>query len=264
MTVDHSFVVPAYGLSPHLPRCLDSLRMQTLAGSEIVVSTSTPSAGLEKIASDYGVAYRVHGPNGGIGRDWNSALGCATRRWVTIAHQDDIYLPDFVLETMRLVNAMPDASLIMTSYAEILADTDVLRDRTPMLRIKSLLLELGFLGRSSIRRPGDKLRLLRFGCPISCPSVTLGPSLNTFRFREDLKVDLDWEAWVRAARLDGAFCYVRRKLMHHRIHEESETSAGVRGGVRAREDQAIFASLWPRPIAAMLARAYALSYNAGN
>ncbi len=264
MTVDHSFVVPAYGLSPHLPQCLDSLQLQTRPGSEIVVSTSTPSPALEKIASDYGVAYHVHGPNGGIGKDWNAALGFATRGWVTIAHQDDVYLPDFVLDTMRLAGEVRDASLIITSYAEILSDTAVLRDRTSMLRIKALLLELGFLGRTAIRRRGDKLRLLRFGCPISCPSVTLGPQLSGLAFREDLKVDLDWEAWVRAAKHEGAFCYVRRTLMHHRIHDQSQTSAGVREGVRAREDRAMFATLWPRPIAAMLARAYALSYSAGN
>lgn len=263
MSVDHSFVVPAYGLSPHLHQCLESLRAQTLGGSEVLMATSTPSAALEKIASDYGVTYRVHGPNRGIGRDWNAALGYATRGWVTIAHQDDIYLPSFLMETMRLVDAVPDASLVMTDYAELLADTGALRDYTSMLRIKSLLLELGFFGRRAIGRPGDKLRLLKFGCPVPCPSITLGPALKELRFREDLKVDLDWEAWIRAARLDGSFCYVRRKLLHHRIHSESETSAGVRGGDRAREDHAMFAALWPRPIAAVLARAYALSYEAG-
>lgn len=258
---DHSFVVPAYGRSPHLADCLASLKAQTLSGSEIVVSTSTPSEELEALAARFGARYFAHAPNAGIGRDWNMARAQARRRWVTVAHQDDLYLPGFVAETMRAVEAAPDASLVLTEYVELLGESE--RPRTPMLRIKRLLLELGFLGRRCVRREADKLRLLRFGCPIACPSVTLGPGAADLAFREDLKVDLDWEAWIRLARRPGAFCFVRSRLMAHRIHEASETSAGVRGGVRAREDAAMFASLWPAPIAALLARAYAHSYEAG-
>lgn len=259
--MDHSFVIPAYGCSPHLADCLESLRKQTLGGSEIVLSTSTPSAALDEVAGHFNVPVRVHGPSAGIGRDWNAALDCATRGWVTIAHQDDIYLPDFVARTMSVAERAPGAALVLTGYAELL-DGKV-RDRTTMLLIKKALLELGFLGRSSVSGIGSKLRLLRFGCPIACPSATLGPSLSGLRFREDLKVDLDWEAWIRAARLQGAFCYVRDRLMLHRIHGASETSAGVRDGVRAREDLEMFRSLWPAPVAKLLARAYATSYEDG-
>lgn len=259
--MDHSFVIPAYGCSPHLANCIESLQSQTAGGSEIILSTSTPSDALNRVAERFGVPVRTHGPNGGIGRDWNAARACATRSWVTIAHQDDVYLPDFVARTMEAVSRSPDASLVLTGYAELL-DTTV-RERTLMLRIKSLLLEFGYFGRSSVSRTGAKLRLLRFGCPIACPSVTLGPSLSGLQFREDLRVDLDWEAWIRAARAPGAFCYVRERLMLHRIHEASETTAGVRDGVRAREDVEMFGSLWPAPLAALIARAYAFSYEEG-
>lgn len=260
MTTRHSFVVPAFGVSPHLEQCLDSLRSQTRSGSEVVVSTSTPSEALERMAAREGVRYHVHRRGGGIGRDWNAALDSASGDWVTIAHQDDVYLEDFVSATLDLVERHQDASLVMTGYAELLGDSDRVRDRTTMLRIKSLLLELGFLGRDRVRNTRGKLRLLRFGCPVPCPSVTLGPALRSLRFREDLKVDLDWEAWIGAAAVPGAFCYDRRTLMYHRIHPGSETSAGVREGVRAREDREMFNALWPRPVAALLAWLYAFSY----
>ena len=261
--IDHSFVVPAYGVSPHLEECLDSLRKQTAPGSEIIVSTSTPSEALEAIAHRHGVGYREHGPNAGIGRDWNQALSVASRDWVTIAHQDDIYLPGFVARTMEAAAGNPGAALVFTDYAELMDGSGEVRASTAMLQIKRVLLELGFLGRNSVSRKGAKLRLLRFGCPIPCPSVTLGPALHDLRFREDLKVDLDWDAWIRAAGRPGSFCFVRDRLMHHRIHAHSETSAGVRDGVRAREDAEMFARLWPAPMAALLARFYASSYEVG-
>lgn len=259
--MDHGFVIPAYGCSPHLSECLESLTTQTRSGSEIVISTSTPDDALFQIAERFQVPVRVHGPNAGIGRDWNAALDCSTRRWTTIAHQDDVYLPDFVARTLEAADATPDSSVVMTGYSELHEGS--VRPPTPMLRIKRLLLELGFMGRASVSRSGAKLRLLRFGCPIACPSVTLGPSASALRFREDLKVDLDWEAWIRAARIPGAFCYVRENLMLHRIHGASETTAGVRDGIRAREDAEMFRSLWPAPVAGVLARAYAMSYEEG-
>ncbi|WP_454259129.1 hypothetical protein [Pseudoxanthomonas mexicana] len=51
--------------------------------------------------------------------------------------------------------------------------------------------------------------------------------------------------------------------MLHRIHAGSETSDGVRAGVRAREDLAMFQRVWPAPIARVLAHLYAVSYEVG-
>lgn len=255
----HSFVVPAYGRSPHLRACLDSLRAQSLP-SRLHLATSTPHEGLAELAREYGATLTVHAPNAGIGRDWNQALAQADTPWITVAHQDDIYLPEFTRRTLDAAAARPDAALLFTDYAELLGDSEAVRDATAMLRIKRVLLELAFLGRGAIARPGAKLRALRFGCPIPCPSVTLARGAAAPRFREDLRVNLDWDAWVRRAREPGAFVYIREQLMLHRIHPGSETSAGVRDGVRAAEDQMMFDSLWPRPIARLLARVYRLSY----
>ena len=255
---EHGFVVPAYGHSPHLVRCLDSLRAQS-APSSVVISTSTPFPELQAIASSYDARLVVHGPNAGIGRDWNQALASANTPWVTLAHQDDVYLPEFTARTMALARATPDALLVLTDYAELLDDGSERRNSV-MLGIKRLLLELGFLGASSVRTRAAKQRLLRFGCPIPCPSVTLRADRTALRFREDLKVNLDWEAWLRLAAAEGAFAYSRDVSMLHRIHGGSETSAGIRGGVRAQEDLMMFETLWPAPVARLLARAYAYSY----
>ncbi|MEJ7746735.1 MAG: glycosyltransferase family A protein [Luteimonas sp.] len=257
----HTFVVPAYGHSAHLRECLASLRAQTRP-SPIVIATSTPFEGLAALADEHGARLAIHTPNVGIGRDWNFALAQATTPWVTIAHQDDIYLPHFTEKTMGLVVEHPDSVLVMTDYGEWHAGRQ--RLTTPMLMVKRLLLEFGFLGRSSLSRTGAKLRLLRFGCPIACPSVTLRASATTLRFREDLKVNLDWDAWMRLAVQDGAFAYVRDVSMLHRIHTGSETSDAIRQGVRADEDLMMFRSLWPEPVARLLARAYSLSYETGS
>lgn len=260
-TTQHTFVVPAYGRSPHLASCLASLQAQTRP-SPIVVATPTPYDGLADLVAGFGAELVVNrGGGGGIGRDWNFAIDQARSPWVTVAHQDDIYLPAFAETTMALAAGIPDCSLVLTGYEELLGDSS--RADTPMLWIKKMLLELGFLGRRSVSSTGAKKRALRFGCPIPCPSVTLRVDAAGLRFREDLKVNLDWEAWLQMAAAPGAFAYSRQRLLKHRIHADSETSAGIRGGVRAKEDLMMFESLWPRPVARLLARGYAFSYAAG-
>ncbi len=256
---EHSFVIPAYGVSPYLRDCLNSLRAQTRP-SPILISTSTPHDGLAALAEAYGVRLHVHGPNAGIGHDWNRALSLTGSRWVTLAHQDDVYLPHFTEKTLQSASRQPETLLVLTGYGELIDGRQ--RTGTTMLRVKRCLLELGFLSRNAVSRAGAKRRLLRFGCPIPCPSITLR-NVPGFRFREDLKVNLDWEAWLRLAVQPGAFAYVRETMMLHRIHPASETSDGIRAGVRAREDLMMFQSQWPKPIARLLARAYAMSYHAG-
>jgi glycosyltransferase involved in cell wall biosynthesis len=257
----HTFVVPAYGHSPHLRDCLASLRSQTVP-SRIVIATSTPFDGLEALAGEFGAGLASHAPNAGIGRDWNFALEQAQTPWVTLAHQDDLYLPEFTQRTMAITSSRPDIVLVLTDYGEWFDGR--LRNTTPMLMIKRLLLELGFLGRSSISQKSAKLRLLRFGCPIPCPSVTLKMPDAALRFRENLKVNLDWEAWMRLASDGGSFAYVRQVSMLHRIHAGSETSGAIRQGVRAAEDLMLFKTLWPDAIARLLARAYSRSYETGS
>lgn len=253
----HSFVVPAYGESPHLDACLDSLVRQTYA-SDVVVTTSTPNHTIAAAARRHGARIVVNQKGGGIGADWNFALSCASTPWVTIAHQDDVYLPDFTARTMSAVQGRPDVALVLTGYAELVGDRT--RTATLLLRIKKVLLELGFLGGNYASSRLMKTNVLRFGCAIPCPSVTLRAGDHAFAFREDMRIDLDWDAWLRLARLPGSFALVRDVCMLHRVHPDSETSVGIADGARLREDLEVLGQMWPAPIARLIASTYGLAY----
>lgn len=256
-TADHCFVIPAYGDSPHLEACLQSLAAQQHP-SRVVIATPTPSAHIAGLAEKYGAELRVNPAGGGIGIDWNFALDHAVAPWVTIAHQDDLYLPGFVARTMQAVAANPDATLAFTGYEEQVGDA--VRGDTTLLRIKRALLEGGFMGGSRAASRFAKTNVLRFGCAIACPSVSLNLARTGLRFREDLRIDLDWAAWLELARAPGAFLYIRETLMLHRVHPDSETTAGIAGGVRAAEDRMMLRKMWPAPIANLIAGTYGIAY----
>lgn len=254
---DHCFIVPAYGESPHLESCLHSLVSQTRP-SAVFIATSTPNTYIGGLARQYGVEVFENPVCGGIGSDWNFALDSAPTRLVTLAHQDDIYLPRFAESTLTAFARHPDASLAFTDYREVEGKDE--RPLSYMLRIKHVLLESAFLGSGYASARFFKTNALRFGCAIPCPAVTIDSSTG-LRFDTQLTVDLDWDAWLGLAQRPGTFVYVREPLMLHRVHTASETTAAIETGHRQYEDQMMFRRLWPRPVANALAAAYRASYH---
>jgi hypothetical protein len=233
-----------------------------VSASEIVISTSTPYPGLAALAQRYGARLFVHGQNRGIAHDWNAALAQSTTDWVTIAHQDDLYYPDFIAWTMAAAASAEDALLVFTGYEELVGDRR--RRHSTLLTIKRALLELGFLGRGQVSTRRARIRCLRFGCPIPCPSVTLHRARAAVQFNERFQVNLDWAAWLALCETEGSFVWVRSVLMGHRIHASSETSNAIQAGRRAKEDALILGRLWPGWIGRLLARSYRLAYASNN
>jgi glycosyltransferase involved in cell wall biosynthesis len=88
---DHSFAIPAYKDSIYLEECIKSILNQTIK-SEIIICTSTPTKQSKLLADKYGIPYFINDSGlKGIANDWNFVLTKANTRFVTIAHQDDIY-----------------------------------------------------------------------------------------------------------------------------------------------------------------------------
>ena len=254
----HSFVVPAYGVSPHLPACLASLREQTVP-SRIVVTTSTPSTALERTVAASGVDLVVNPVAQGAAADWTFALQQGTTPWVTLAHQDDRYRPAYTKGCLAAAQAAPDSLIVFTDYDEETAGG--VRPFAVNLLIKRLMLRPFFLRAASIRSPRARRQLLALGCPIPCPTVMFNRErLAAFRFEPAFTVNMDWDAWLRLAAMPGAFTRVPERLVVHRIHDDSETTTALSERRRQDEDRRIFERLWPRPVAALLARLYARSY----
>ena len=255
----HSYVIPTYGRSPHLEACLASLAGQR-SQCRILVCTSTPFDGIDAVAAAYGARVVRHGPNRGIGHDWNAAFDAVDTDLVTIAHQDDVYAPEHHQKLVSAFSRRPDCLMGFASCGELV--DGVVRDRNRTTLVKSLLREFAFLGRSSISSRFAKMRLLSFGNAVPCPAVTISKAnAPDFSFRTDMRTNMDWAAWLALARRDGAFITLRESLVFHRIHEASETTACIVDGHRQSEDLEMFEAVWPRPIARGLAKLYETSYS---
>ena len=250
---DHTFVVCAYGESPYLESCVQSLLAQTVR-TNIIMATSTPNKLIERVAAAYQIPLHVSGNKPGICSDWNYAVSCASTPLVTIAHQDDTYEPAYAATALQMMGAVERPLIFFTNYGE-LRDGQVVDDNR-LLRIKRLLLRpIARRGSTSSKR--IKRRIISIGSAICCPSVTLNMAvLPSPPFVSTMKSNLDWETWERFSHLDGAFVYSTKILMHHRIHEGSETSNLIKDNTRTVEDLAMLEKFWPKPIARLLNMVY--------
>jgi len=259
--MDHSFAIPVYRAAPNLADLVESLRAQTIFCSDILLATSTPSTELCAFAKHHALPLHINPQHFDIAADWNFALAAAQTKWVTIAHQDDLFAPSYVDRLGSALLRHPGALIAFCDYSE----------HTPLgtrpininLRIKRALRERAFGARDCITVPRDKVRLLSLGNPICCPSVMLDRSLLAdFSFPSGFQTNLDWKAWLGLASRPGGFVYVREPLVSKGVHAASETTATIANRSREREDRAIFDTLWPKPIAVVLATLYRLGYRA--
>lgn len=253
---DHTFVVCAYGESEYLRECVDSLLEQRVK-TNIIIATSTPNPTIIGIAESAGIDLKVNPEGKGIASDWNFALSQVSTPLATIAHQDDVYLPDYARRAIEGMNKVKTPLLFFSNYGELRDGEPV--DYNSLLRVKRAMLSPLANGRLASSKMVRR-RILSFGSAICCPAVTMClPNLPSPVFWESMKNNLDWQAWERVSKLDGAFYYDTDILMRHRIHGGSETTHLIKDGTRSNEDLEMFELFWPKPIAVLLNAIYSRS-----
>jgi glycosyltransferase involved in cell wall biosynthesis len=259
--MEHTFAIPVYGAAPNLPALIESLRAQVDVGSEIVLASSTPSAGLDSLAAHYALPLYINSNRIDIATDWNFALSVAGTRFVTLAHQDDWFAPTYAAQVLAALKRHPQALFAFCDYSEHTSRGP--RPANVNLYVKRFLRWRAFRAREFINQPADMKRLLSLGNPICCPSVMFNRStLGDFKFPNGFQTNLDWMAWLELAGRPGGIAHVSGPLVSKGVHLESETTVTIASRARKREDRAIFDAIWPAPMAAVLAKLYTLGYRA--
>ena len=252
----HTFVICAYKESPYLGECISSLLKQTVK-SRILIATSTPNEYITRTAAEYEIPVIVNKGQGGIVQDWNFAYKQADTPYVTIAHQDDVYFPEYTEQMLGQMKKERRPLIWFSDYAEIRNGKIVRKNK--LLQTKRLMLIplrfSTFWKSRFIRR-----RVLSFGCPICCPSVTFArENLPKTVFQVGFRSAEDWQAWERLSKLKGSFIYNKGIFVGHRIHQDSETSHILQDNQRQKEDYTKFCKFWPKRIARILTKAYSES-----
>lgn len=250
----HTFAVCAYGESPYLEECIQSLKNQTVK-STILIATSTPNSYIQGVAEKFSIPVFINRGKSGITEDWNFAYTHSSTDYVTITHQDDIYDPEYAECAVKRLEKANKPLIFFTGYYEIRNGNKVYSNKLLNIK-KTMLLPLRMpftAGSRWVRR-----RILSFGSPICCPSVTFArKNLPYVVFKHGFRACEDWEAWEMISKIRGQFLYDPKVIVGHRIHEGSETSAIIGDNGRSAEEYEMYCKFWPKGIAGLLNSQYA-------
>lgn len=256
---DHTFIICAYKEQPYLEECVKSLLNQTCK-SEVMISTSTPNDFIKKIAKKYHVKLLINTKTTGHINDFIFAYEQANTKYVTLCHQDDIYLENFGEETIKKMEKSQKPIIAFTNYYE--KRDEKIQKRSLLLLVKRIINFPLLLFKKS-----KKVRLftLSLGNAICAPAVTYNKEvLETPLIQSDFKSNVDWLTYLDFAKRDGEFVYIKKPLMLHRIHEGSTTSSVIEDNTKAKEDYQMFRKFWPDPIAKLLLKIYGNSEKSNN
>lgn len=253
-----TFVVPAFGESPYLEDCLQSLLNQSIK-VDIVITSHRENQLLISLSKKYSIPLLINEKGGSISRDWDFALKASPNSLVTLAHQDDLYHSEYAESMLIFFNKNENCAIAFTDLHELINGTLFNNNKREL--IKKILRKLAYTRLSII---DNKIRfrvLLGLGCTIPCPTVTYNMKvIGGFSFSDLYTVNLDWDAWYRLAKKNSPIGYIRRSLVTHRIHADAETQKGILEKRREKEDLMLFIRFWPKPIAKLLLSLYRLSY----
>ena len=253
----HTFAICAYGESPYLEQCIRSLRGQTVK-TDIICCTATPGTRLKELCEAYDIPLHVRDGEPGIREDWLYAYKTAKGRFVTIAHQDDIYRKNYVEELIRAWDRWPDMTVFASDYLTIRMRGGKAEDdfgNLPWLVKKVLRLPLRI--KSLADRTWIRKSAVLFGNSICCPTCTYHKEIiGEDMFDSGYCFVLDWDNLYELAGRKGRFIVSEKPLLAYRVHDQSATKALILNKERFREEESMFRKMLPGRMADFLLRFY--------
>ncbi|MBL9076296.1 MAG: glycosyltransferase [Planctomycetes bacterium] len=248
-----TFAIPCRDAGPFLRPLLQSLLAQTQADFSLVLvddGSTDGSADLARAVAGDRITVHRNERALGIGANWNRCVELAATPFVCLAHQDDVYAPDYLRRMLAALHERPDAGLAHCRATAI--DAAGAPFESPAERFKDHF----WHHRPGVDRAAHYERLWR-GNFVCCPSVLyrtealrrVGP------FRADLRFALDWEQWFRFLRAGFGIVDVDAELLHYRRHAAAASRSATADRTRFLEELQVLAAARRDGAAAGLLRA---------
>lgn len=253
----HTFAICAYKESEHLEACLKSIMNQTVK-TNAFISTSTPNEYINNLAKKYKLKVYETGAKSDIQDDWNYAYNKANTKLVTVAHQDDVYENNYAEEILKKYYSTKDINIIVTDYVPYKNNQ---KSKDLNFRIRKFMkftLRSKFLSKFRF----FKVLSLSMGNSICCPGVTYNKEkLGDTIFTSDLKFSLDWDTFLKIARMKGRTIYIPKYLINYRVYDGATTKEFIVNNTRQNEDITMFSKIWPKFIVKIIMKFYVKAYD---
>lgn len=248
-----TFAIPCHDGARHLRPLLESLLAQRDVDVRLLLvddASTDGSSGLAKHVAGNRIEVVEFAPALGIPGNWNRAADLIETDFFCLAHQDDVYAPDYAVSLLAALAAHPSAA---AAYARV----DAIDDQGRRVRSLSERYKDRFWRQlDGMDTAEATFKRLFAGNYVSCPSLLY----RTAAFRAVGQFDVeyrfvaDWEWLLRASAKGFGLVPVARTLVSYRRHQRQATRQEVASLRRYREEHdllhhaaAVGASigLWP-------------------
>ena len=206
-----SVVVPAYNVARFIGEALESVFAQTFKDFEVIVVNdgSPDTVELEHALAPYlaRIIY-LKQENRGPSAARNAAISAARGRYVALLDADDAWLPEYLAEQTRALDARPELDLV---YADA------------MLFGEGDGVGQSFMEKCPSRGPVTVESLLTQACAVitSCVVARRESLVAAGLFDERYRRSEDFQLWVRMAHRGARIDYQRKVLARHRVRPDS-------------------------------------------
>jgi glycosyltransferase involved in cell wall biosynthesis len=204
-----SVIIPVYNSEKYLSEALISILNQTYSNLEIIVvddcSTDRTLNVLENII-DNRIKLVQNGLNLGPANSINNGISISNGEFIAIMHADDISHFDRLAKQCSYLLKNPDVHLIGTSYFEI--------DENGLLVAEKIT--------ASNKRMKERMCLHNVICH---PTVMFRKSLKSITplYLPDLRVNEDYELWLRLLSQGLKLHVLKLPLLYYRIHSMQQS-----------------------------------------
>ena len=232
-----TFAIPCRNAGSHLRPLLESLLAQTRQDFEILLvddASEDDSVELARAVAGPRIALHRNERPLGIGANWNRAAALVRTPLFCLAHQDDVYRPEYLAVMTAALAAKPEAAAahcraftLDEGGREFVSASERYKDR--------------FWKRGGFHDHAALYASLLAGNWIIAPSVLFRTAAvrELGGFAERLRFVLDWEYWLRMLRSGHGLIGVAKRLVGYRRHAASATAVEERSLNRYREEHEI-------------------------
>jgi len=227
MTPRVTVAIPAYNGARFLREAITSILGQTWRELTVTCIDDASADDSAAVADSMGVRVVRNPSRIGLAANWNRALDLCETEFLVIAHQDDVYAPQFIERMIATLDRHPRAFAAHCKSTAIDEDGREIEDPAALFKER-------FWPRGE-KEVETELTTLRRGNYVIAPAVMLRmPAAG--RFNEAYEFVTDWDYWLRGL-LDGkTMIGLNERLVSFRRHAATATLASERSMRRYEEE----------------------------
>jgi Glycosyl transferase family 2 len=212
--------IPTYNRSGYLRHAIESVLEQTLDDFAVLVSDNASTDDTAEVVASFDdprVSYVRLDRNVGWLGNFNASLERIDADYAVVLGDDDALLPEFLEETVGVLDADPRVGLVHTAFDVVDADGELLLGAVNWT--DGLVADTIEDGDEFIRES------MRWSCRVCASTVLLRTAaLPDVRFDPLDLPAADFGLWLRIA-LDWDVAFLARPLVRYRIHEQSDSAS---------------------------------------